>query len=213
MFLWSRKYIAEKIGMKRNKLYVAVTGGIGSGKSTVMKILSGLGYPVFSADAVARNIYDEPAIFNKIRADFPDCVTGGKVDRKKLATLVFGNQEKLQHLNHLTHPFIMQKLFSQMEECSGAAAFAEVPLLFESGSEGEFDRVIIVSRDLSERIRAVMSRDGLTEQEVAARVKNQYDYERNSISGHTVLYNDGDLLSLESKVKRIVHEIFEAKKV
>lgn len=199
--------------MKRNKLYIAVTGGIGSGKSTVMEIISGLGYPVFSADTVARTIYDEPEVFQEMQANFADCMTGGKVDRKKLAACVFGDREKLALLDRLTHPFIMRKLFRKMEECSGDAAFAEVPLLFESGSETDFDRVIVVMRPLTDRIRAVINRDGSTEQEVTARIKNQYDYERNLISGHTVLYNDGDLCSLEQKVKRIVHEIIQNKKI
>ena len=94
-----------------------------------------------------------------------------------------------------------------MQECRGEIAFAEVPLLFESGSAEQFDKVIIVMRSEELRTEAVMKRDGLTREAVAARIKNQYDYERNLNTGHTVLYNDGDISALKCKVVRIVNEI------
>ena len=193
--------------MKRNKIFVAITGGIGSGKSTVAKIIADMGYPVYSADAVARNIYDEPEILTKIVATFPQCIAEGKVDRKKLAGIVFADANKLSELNAITHPSIMKKLFAMMESGTEKAAFAEVPLLFESGSEKDFDRVIIVMRDAQTRIAAVMQRDGLTVEEVVSRIKYQYNYERNPNTGHTVLYNNGDISSLKDSVVRIIHEI------
>lgn len=193
--------------MKRNKIFVAITGGIGSGKSTVAEILSGLGYPVFSADAVARDIYNDPTVFKRVSELFPQCVEGDSVNRKKLAETVFADASKLAQLNALTHPIIMRRLFLQMQECRGGIAFAEVPLLFESGSAEQFDKVIIVMRSEELRTEAVMKRDGLTREAVAARIKNQYDYERNLNTGHTVLYNDGDISALKCKVVRIVNEI------
>ncbi len=193
--------------MKRNKIFVAITGGIGSGKSTVAEILSGLGYPVFSADAVAREIYKDPTVFKRVSELFPQCVEGDSVNRKKLAETVFADASKLAQLNALTHPIIMRRLFLQMQECRGEIAFAEVPLLFESGSAEQFDKVIIVMRSEPLRTEAVMKRDGLTREAVAARIKNQYDYERNLNTGHTVLYNDGDISALKCKVVRIVNEI------
>ena len=193
--------------MKRNKIYVAITGGIGSGKSTVSAIIAGQGYPVFSADAVARGIYDDAEIYSGVAKLFPQCIEEGKVDRKKLADEVFADADKLSRLNALTHPYIMRKLFAQMDSCAGKIAFAEVPLLFECGAEGDFDRVIIVMRDIRKRIHSVMMRDGLTEQEVIARINNQFNYERIANNEHTVVYNDGDISSLKGSVIRIVHEI------
>ena len=193
--------------MKRNKVFVAITGGIGSGKSTVGAIVRSLGYPVFSADAIARGIYDIPEIRDRVAELFPQSVIDGKVNRKKLAEIVFSDGEKLAQLDAVTHPAIMRQLLSSMEDCAGKIAFAEVPLLFESGSEGCFDRVIVVMRERSSRIASVMERDGLTEAEVAARIKNQFDYERNLNTGHTVLYNNGDIASLKDGVVCIVNEI------
>ena len=193
--------------MKRNKIFVAITGGIGSGKSTVAEILSGLGYPVFSADAVARDIYNDPTVFKRVSELFPQCVEGDSINRKKLAETVFADASKLAQLNSLTHPIIMRRLFLQMQEGRGEIAFAEVPLLFESGSAEQFDKVIIVMRSEELGTEAVMKRDGLTTEAVSARIKNQYDYERNLNTGHTVLYNDGDISALKCKVVRIVNEI------
>lgn len=196
--------------MKRNKLFVAITGGIGSGKSTVAGIIRELGYPVFSADAIAHNIYNEPSVLKEVAEKFPQCVQEGVLDRKKMAETVFSDREKLAALNEITHPVIMRRLLSDMERSDGKVVFAEVPLLFESGSEAMFDRVIVVLRDRRARIGAVMKRDGVTEPEVVSRIQNQFDYERNPNTGHTVLYNDGDLKSLQSGVVRIIDEILRS---
>lgn len=185
--------------MKQNKQKIAVTGGIGSGKSSVMQIIAELGYPVFSADAFARTIYEEEAVFRKVAEQFPGCIAGGQVDRKKLADAVFHDRTKLSLLDQITHPAIMQKMFSQMDACSGPV-FAEVPLLFEGAYEKDFDHVIVVLRGLDARIRSVCARDNVTRDEVLARIKNQYDYENNPLNGHTVIYNDGSLSSLRQQV-------------
>ena len=84
--------------MRQNKYCVAVTGGIGSGKSEVMKIIQTLGYPVFSADSVAHEIYDDKEVLEKTAQEFPDCVVGHKVDRQKLADLVFCDESKRKKL-------------------------------------------------------------------------------------------------------------------
>ena len=193
--------------MKRNKRFIAVTGGIGSGKSAVMRCLDRLGYPVFSADAIARNIYDDADIARRVRAMFPECFDGGLLDRKKLADVVFSSPEALRRLEGVTHPAIMARLFSQMEAAAGRLVFAEVPLLFEGGFESDFDGVIVVMRDFGARLRSVMKRDGCGEQEALARFRNQRDYEKNPPIGHTVIYNDGDLAALNLQVVRVVHEI------
>ena len=88
--------------------------------------------------------------------------------------------------------------------------FAEVPLLFEGGYQKDFDGVIVVLREKSARIGAVAVRDGLSEEEVERRIKNQFDYENKSIFEHTVLYNDGDLAKLREKVGSVL-EKFENK--
>lgn len=199
--------------MKRSngKIYTAVTGGIGSGKSAVMRFIAELGYPVLSADAAARNIYDDAGVSAQMQRDFADCFTAGKPDRKKIAAVVFNNRQRLQKLNGITHPAIMSRLFMQAEREKSRFVFFEIPLLFEGGYEKDFDHVIVVLRNEKSRIASVVRRDGITESEVEDRIKNQFDYEKNAFSGHTVIYNDGDLPALYDKVSEAVHEIVSQK--
>lgn len=193
------------------KMYVAVTGGIGSGKSTVIKMIGERGFHVYSADEAARNIYDDPLVKAKVRTVFPECFSGDVPDRKKLAEEVFADRNKLERLNNITHPAIMEKLFVQAESDSDRVIFFEIPLLFESGYEGRFDKVIVVMRDKSLRINSVMRRDGLSEEQVKARIANQIDYEKIQKTAHTIIYNNGDLPSLRNRVNGILDEIFKGK--
>ncbi len=193
------------------KTYVAVTGGIGSGKSTVIKMIGERGFHVYSADEAARNIYDDPLVKAKVRTVFPECFSGDVPDRKKLAEEVFADRNKLERLNNITHPAIMEKLFVQAESDSDRVIFFEIPLLFESGYEGRFDKVIVVMRDKSLRINSVMRRDGLSEEQVKARIANQIDYEKIQKTAHTIIYNNGDLPSLRNRVNGILDEIFKGK--
>ncbi len=192
--------------MKRNKLYVAVTGGIGSGKTTVLQILKDLGYPAVSADAEAREIYGDEEILEKVRALFPACFENGILRREKLAAFVFSDEKLLQKLNEITHPVIMQKVFQAMDRAESKIVFAEIPLLFEGNYQSLFDKVIVVMRDMEDRIRAVAERDGLSRTQILARIKKQCNYEKNYFSGHTVIYNNGDISSLKEQVVRIVNE-------
>lgn len=193
--------------MKRSKWRVAVTGGIGSGKSAVLRMIGELGYPVFSADAIGRRIYEDDAVLRAVRAHFPQCVRGDTVDRKALANVVFADPDALRALDEITHPAIMRRLFDAMDAAPGPLTFAEVPLLFESGTEGAFDRVVVVRRPLEARIRSAAERDGLTREEVLARIQNQFDYEKNPLDAHTVIDNDRDLAALRAEVGRAVRAI------
>ena len=193
--------------MKQNKIYVAVTGGIGSGKSTVIGMIRKMGYPVFSADEISRTIYADPRIQEKIKRHFPECISEMGIDRAKLSGIVFSDKGRLEMLNSITHPAIMENLFLEMEKSTSVLVFAEVPLLFEEGYERRFDQVIVVLRDRESRIASVQARDGLSKEEVVARIKNQFDYEKNKIIAHTLIYNDGDLNALYQKVERAINEI------
>ena len=129
------------------------------------------------------------------------------MDRNKVSSAVFKNRDRLNELNEITHPAIMKKIFSSAEREDGRFIFFEIPLLFEGGFEKLFDHVIVLMRDKKTRIAAVEARDGLSGAEVAARIKNQFNYEKNLSNGHTVIYNDGDIASLYNKVSEAVRKI------
>ena len=139
--------------MMRNNVKIAITGGIGSGKSTVLEIIRGEGFPVYSCDEIYSQLLNGAGLTAEIGKAFNDVVDeNGKLDRKKLGALVFSNAAELEKLNNITHPKIFKAVFEKMQDKE--ISFCEVPLLFESGYEKYFDNVIVVMRDENEIGRA-----------------------------------------------------------
>lgn len=185
---------------------IAITGGIGSGKSTIGEIFRSLGYPVFSCDEIYSDIINSNDYIIAVKNAFGEAVlTDDKVDRKKLSAVVFKDEERLKKLNAVSHPLIMKELSNLMEKCD--VAFAEVPLLFEGGFENIFDKVIVLRRDISVRVESVIQRDGISEDEVKKKIKNQFDYESLSDNGYTIIYNDGDRLTLREEAVKFLNEL------
>ncbi len=176
---------------------IAVTGGIGSGKSAVCELLRRRGYPVFSCDAISRALWRDPEYLRGIAALLPDCAEGGVPSREKVAARVFSDGEARRALEAYAHPKIMERLFAETEGC--ALSFSEVPLLFEGGYENRFDGVIALVRDEGERARAVAARDGVSEEEAFRRMRAQFDYSRIGEKDCVVIEN-GDLVELDTKL-------------
>lgn len=194
--------------MKQNKK-IAVTGGIGSGKSTVMKIIAGKGYPIFSCDEIYSQLTSDRDFLNILHHSFGDILNGdGTLDRKKLSEIVFNNPAKLAELDKITHPAIYKEMFRMADE-AGGICFCEVPLLFESGAESLFDGVIIVMRNEEQRIKSVTARDKLPEQDVKKRISNQFDYNSADFAMYYVIHNCGDLSELERQTEEIIKKISE----
>lgn len=185
---------------------VAITGGIGSGKSFVARKLKERGFSVFSCDEIYEEVIRSAAYANMLAEVFPTCVTNGAVQRDKLSEIVFNNSECLQQLNAIAHPLIMQELEKQMERAEGDVVFAEVPLLFEGGFESMFDSVLVVRRSMQARICAIESRDGLSRDRIEKRIASQLDYdsehaiERMKKCGVFFLDNDGQDLDVQLDV-------------
>ena len=188
------------------KVKVAITGGIGSGKSLAAQYISEIGYPVFSCDQIYKEIIKSEEYIHLISRNFPACVTDNQIDRRALADIVFKDKTKLEILNRLAHPLIMNELRSRMESCSAKLVFAEVPLLFECGYENEFDFIIIIMRNLKARITDIARRDGISEDDIIARINNQFHYSEENISKHStkayILYNNDNEDRLEQEIKK-----------
>lgn len=191
--------------MKRNKK-IAVAGGIGSGKSELIGYLKRKGYPVYSCDEIYREISASQEFLCGLKRLFPDCVTDGGLDRKRLSEVVFSDPVQLEKLNSFTHPLIMERLLEEMEGNSGLV-FAEVPLLFEGGFSGLFDGIIVVIRGRESRLAAVMERDGLSEEEVLSRMANQKEEDFLRRSGAFVIENDGTLAEFFDQIDLTVSRI------
>lgn len=183
---------------------IAVTGGIGSGKSTVLALLKERGFPVFSCDEIYAKLCTETSYLTSLSALFPDCFQDNVLDRSLLSKKVFSDREALEKLNALSHPLVMRRLLCEMQPFP--LSFAEVPLLFEGGYASAFDGVIAVLREKHARVRSVMERSGLSEEDVLARMAQQYDY---SVlpAGCYPLKNDGTLTELRIALAKILSQI------
>lgn len=184
----------------------AVTGGIGSGKSALCHILKERSHPVFSCDKINRALLREKDYLDGLKQRFPACFREGALDRAALAALVFADRKALAALNAYAHPRIYARLNEEMESAK-RVCFAEVPLLFESGMPALFDGVIVVLREREERIRAVIARDGLTREQVEARIRDQFDYDGPLPEGCFVIENDGGEEALQKKADALLAEL------
>lgn len=194
---------------KDGKILVAVTGGIGSGKTTVTSILSDLGFPVLSADDIYRRLLDEESFVLKVCEEIgvPPLEKDGKlfIDRKKISELVYSDGKQREKLDRLTHPPIMREMLRLAANLPSAIVFCEVPLLYEGGYRDLFDYVFIVKRDDERRFRSVSLRDGRSIEEARLIASRQYDYTKIDDDAHTlVIENDGDFSLLRQKVRNVV---------
>lgn len=187
--------------MKR--IIIAVTGGIGSGKSTVLKILRESDFSTVSCDDVYKKISNSCVYKKRIKEIFPDCVKGKwflSVEKKALSNKVFNDKKELEKLNSITHPLIMERALKQANRSKTTLSFVEVPLLFEGKFQNLFHHVIVVKRALSDRIESVKIRSKLSEKEILERMNNQIDYESFDFSDYTVIENNGTERELREKI-------------
>ena len=160
-------------------LKIGLTGGIGSGKSTVAKVFEILGIPVYYADDAAKRLMNNNDDLKKeiIKHFGEKAYQQNQLDRKYLAGIVFNNKEKLQLLNSLTHPITIKDSEDWMNAQTSPYIVREAALLFESGAANTVDYVVGVYAPQHIRVKRVMDRDNLTTEEVMKRVSRQLDEE------------------------------------
>ena len=158
-------------------LKIGLTGGIGSGKTTVAQVFELLGVPVYYADAASRRLYhSDPELMQQIKANFgDDMYEGNQLNRAKMAAVVFSDPEKLELLNQLVHPPTIRDAEKWMKEQTAGYVIKEAALLFESGSAAGLDYIIGVQAPVHLRIKRVMDRDGVSREEVQRRMNRQID--------------------------------------
>ena len=185
--------------MKNKK--IAITGGIGSGKSTVCEILLELGYPVISCDKITTELYQKRKIKLLLKKIFPHAVKGffnPKIDRAKISASAFNDKALHVRLTQTITPLVMREVERKSKKFSGTV-FVEVPILFECNYQNYFDAVLVIKRDKTARIESVKARSNLSEQQVLERISNQVDYDSLDLSNYTLIIND-DLNTLKDKV-------------
>ena len=200
--------VRRKMSDKSGKI-IAVTGGIGAGKTTVAKILKDAGYKVFGADETYKKLLKngdfKRKIYNAIGLKY-----NGRFIKKQVADAVFGDPDRLKALNDATHSEIMRVMLEKSKKAAlknGGLVFNERHFFkIEGGFESLYDGVIVVVRNKEVRVAAALARDKTDEKRVLARINNQTDYEKKDLTAYTLIENDGDISSLSKKVKKAVEK-------
>ena len=172
-------------------LKLGVTGGIGSGKTTVCKIFECIGIPVFHADNEGRRVLNEDKeVQQKVVYLFgPSILTQGKPDRKKIASIVFGDSEKLTQLNAIIHPEVRKSFAMWVKNQTASLVIEEAAILFENGGYTDLDKMVLVTSPEDIRIKRVMQRDHVTEIEVKKRMQKQCTDEEKAAKADFIINN------------------------
>jgi dephospho-CoA kinase len=185
---------------------IALTGSIGMGKSTVASMFAAAGVPVFDADAVVRELQGPGGgLVEKIGEIFPGCVRCGTLDRECLAQIVLTDREKLAMLERLVHPVVLEARKKFIASHPGAPALVfEIPLLFETGGEKDFDKVVVVSTLSEIQRRRVLERPGMTRARLDSILARQTPDEEKRRRADFVIDTGADLSTTESQVRDIL---------
>ena len=174
---------------------VGITGGIGSGKSTVSAILEDMGVALYNSDVRAKELMATDAALREaiIERFGVECYTAEGLNRGYLASRVFGSAEELAALNAIVHPAVMADFQAWAERAEGDYVIFESAILFEAGLEGSVDSTVVVMAPEELRIERAMARDGATREQVVARIKNQMsDDERTDRAKYAIVNIDID---------------------
>lgn len=187
---------------------VGITGGIGSGKTTVSQVFETWGIPVYYADLEAKKLVETDSTLKSeiIQVFGEDAYKNGIYQRQYMASIVFDSPEKRNQLNALIHPATIRHAARWMELQNSPYSIKEAALIFESGSEKQLDFIIGVTASVETRIRRVMNRDKIDRDAVLARIQSQMDEEEKMSRCDAVLINDNEALLLP-QIERLHHDL------
>jgi dephospho-CoA kinase len=192
--------------MPRFPLRIGLTGGIGSGKSTVAGIFERFGVPVIDTDAIAHELVKpgQPAL-KRLVAEFGESILDarGALNRRQLAKRIFQNPEERHRLEGILHPLIREEVGRRLEALDAPYCLIAVPLLIEARFTDLVDRVLVIDADESEQIRRIRLRSNLPEDEIRNILAAQADRRTRLDAADDVIRNDRDIGYLETEVARL----------
>jgi dephospho-CoA kinase len=201
-------YLNENKGFSLR--WLGLTGGLGTGKSTVSEMLRKAGVPVVDADRIAKEVVERnsPGLAQVVQAFGPGVLNEqGELDRTKMAGLVFSDTAKLQQLESILHPLVQAEVKSQRQWLSDqnhAWAVYDVPLLFEKNLQSQFDEIILVTSTEAQQYARVRARNGWKDDEIRKRIQSQLPLESKKKHSQHIIENNGSPAELEKKVATLV---------
>jgi dephospho-CoA kinase len=174
-----------------------ITGGIGSGKTSVCSVIKELGYPVYIADSAAKQLMQcDQNLIDAIKSNFGQSIyTNSKLNRTVLAEFVFNNSDRLNKLNSLVHPAVAKDFEEWSRVQKTKVVFKEAAILFETGGYKLLDQTILVHAPVEQRITRVMNRDKVTKESVLARMDNQWpDQKKIPLADYIIQNHNGHLI-------------------
>lgn len=180
---------------------IVLTGGVGSGKSTVASFLKLYGYKIIDADEISKKVFENKK--EKIKEIF------GTNDRKELRKIVFNDKEKLKILEDLILPDVKKEVLNLAKkyEKDGVVYFVDLPLFFEKQNYNEFDKVLVVYAPKELQIKRVMNRDKVDEKGALSIINNQMDIEEKKLKADFVIDNSKDLKHLQKEIENFLNMI------
>lgn len=191
-------------------MIVGLTGGIGTGKSTVSKLFKENGADIYDADIIAKEIMEELETIEEIEKEFGSSILdkNQKLDRQKLKEIVFKNKEKLEILNKIVHPKVIKRFENIKSNIKKEEiAIFDIPLLFEAKMENLCDLIVVVDIDREKQIKRIIERDGIEEELAEKIIDSQMSSETKRKKADIVIENNGTLIDLEKKVFEIYRKI------
>lgn len=205
-------HTANAVSRSRRPLVVGLTGGVGSGKSTVAGLFSTLGVPVLDADQLTRELVrpGEPALA-AIAAHFgPDCLqTDGTLDRAWMRRKIFSDPDSKQRLEDILHPAVRQRMQDWVSEIRAPYCILVIPLLLETGQTDLVDRVLVVDIPEKEQLKRVAARDSLSHNAVSSIMATQADRQSRLAAADDIIDNDTDPATLQQRVADLHRQYLE----
>ena len=199
----------------RHTLVIGLTGGIGSGKTTVAHGFEKLGVPLIDADLIARELVEPgQAALEEIRAVFgAECLTKeGRLDRAHIRQRIFADNSLRQRLEAILHPEIRNRIKALIAEVQAAYCIVVIPLLLETGQNDLVDRILVVDAPEKEQIKRVAARDKLSHNAVIKIMHTQTDRETRLAAADDIIVNNGDLETLTSHIRKLHRRYLELSK-
>ena len=198
-------------------MIIGLTGGIGTGKSTVSRKLRQRGYPVIDLDVISREVIEYPEVIDELVRNFgieilesQNNISGKKsISRNKLRQTVFKEEKKVSVLNSIMHPPIVEEMRRQVENLKKnyKTVFVEVQLLFEAKLEKEFDLTVLVYADKKTQLERVLKRDGRKEEEVQQIINAQMDMTEKRRLSNYIIENNGDSEMLDLEIEKFIKKL------